>query len=252
MAAQNPPSTSYGTPYEATTEPGNICYRCSAIPWDSPYGPHDTGFVTISESVEVLQVSTCRICRFLARSIMMHKHLHADRYVLCWKNKRYIREDRYLWGSQLESNLASCIALLSNNTSWHPLLTTNRASVMETNFSIESLRPAFLNFENVKKLIRNCESGHTRCRSQGEKRLKGLRLIDCERRVVIDIPKDDRLGHPPFVALSYVWGSTTHRLNSINLDESKSVPKTIQHSILATTSLGYRYLWIDRFVRRGS
>ena len=88
-----------------------------------------------------------------------------------------------------------------------------------------------------------------------------LRVIDVERRLVIDAPPSCE-----FVALSYVWGTVGRDLGSaINVssseldtlknlegkgsDMSKSLPdtlpQTIEDALVVTRNLGQRYLWVD-------
>jgi len=43
-----------------------------------------------------------------------------------------------------------------------------------------------------------------------------------------------------YVTLSYVWGKDS---------SSEEMPLVVRDSITVTKKLGYRYLWVDRYVR---
>jgi hypothetical protein len=88
-----------------------------------------------------------------------------------------------------------------------------------------------------------------------------LRLIDVRSRTIVKAP------HPKglyYLTLSYVWGTEHMELesgmkpvvtNRADIRTTKSgeeatplpqlLPKTIEDAISLTTSLGYRYLWVD-------
>jgi hypothetical protein len=102
--------------------------------------------------------------------------------------------------------------------------------------------PVTVDIERFKKSIRECEEHHKACRIHNDTRksLRNLKVIDCARRAVVAAPEDCR-----FVALSYVWGSV---ITAMRFDMSSKLPQTIEDSIKVTLLLGYRYLWIDRFV----
>jgi hypothetical protein len=54
-----------------------------------------------------------------------------------------------------------------------------------------------------------------------------------------------------YLALSYVWGKSTVLLeddSDLAKDQlPKNLPQTIEDAILTTKSLGYDYLWVDRY-----
>ena len=87
--------------------------------------------------------------------------------------------------------------------------------------------------------IRDCEKTHSdTCTPVPTARLHAIRVIDCTERKVVQMPTDCE-----FVALSYVWGTLEP---SLRLEDA---PATIKDSISVTLALGYRYLWVDRYVR---
>ncbi|KAK8118191.1 uncharacterized protein PG998_006472 [Apiospora kogelbergensis] len=70
-----------------------------------------------------------------------------------------------------------------------------------------------------------------------------LRVIDCSTAQLTAIPP-----HVPYVALSYLWGpATAHDGLSRDKYNFKKAPATIRDAMKATLSLGYTYLWVDRY-----
>lgn len=76
------------------------------------------------------------------------------------------------------------------------------------------------------------------CTEDAQDSLQQLRVIDCGSKTVVLAPVGCQ-----YVALSYVWG----QLNDA-FDDLQDPPKTIADSFHITRLLGYKYLWIDRFV----
>lgn len=67
-----------------------------------------------------------------------------------------------------------------------------------------------------------------------------MKVIDCMKRKIVDAPPDC-----DYIALSYVWGA-----NQACPSPKEKLPQTIEDSITTVLHLGYRYLWVDRYVRK--
>ncbi|KAH7094521.1 heterokaryon incompatibility protein-domain-containing protein [Paraphoma chrysanthemicola] len=67
--------------------------------------------------------------------------------------------------------------------------------------------------------------------------IDGMRLIDCERRLLVDTEPSRTY---EWLALSYVWGGP-------DLSAFPDTPRTITDAIKVTKQLGYRYLWVDQY-----
>lgn len=110
--------------------------------------------------------------------------------------------------------------------------------------------PPYFDPAIAKGWIHFCRKHHyIKCLAQKHASVTNLHLIDCESLVV-------EQGHPqaPYVALSYVWGSSAacdqYSLKSTS-DSTFSLPSilppVILDAITVTKSLGFRYLWVDKF-----
>lgn len=117
-------------------------------------------------------------------------------------------------------------------------MVSNRTAQTE----LQSLTPPFISFSRVKELLNTCAEYHTDCSLPGQNHvISNLRVIDCTTRKVVNAPANCE-----YVALSYVWGST----QSVNDDlASMSVlPRVLEQSIVVASKLGFKFLWIDRYV----
>jgi len=101
-----------------------------------------------------------------------------------------------------------------------------------------------VDFGQAKTWIDACKESHPGCTARCPRVLESLRVIDCVTRSVISAPEDC-----VYIALSYVWGKskTCDAPNSSAVLDQ--VPLSIDNSIEATLMLGYRYLWVDKYVR---
>ena len=106
--------------------------------------------------------------------------------------------------------------------------------------------PAWLDLNNTKRYLQNCLRHHASCKQQREiskSRLSGLRVIDCSTRSIIT-PSGDSL----YVALSYRWGESHSKPHEQQTDMLPAkLPATIEDAILVTRSLGFQYLWVDKY-----
>ena len=95
--------------------------------------------------------------------------------------------------------------------------------------------------------LKVCEENHgPNCQSRGISGLRDLKFIDCD---TCEVVKAD--GSCQFVAISYVWGRSEFNATTTDATQWEHWPLTIQQSIKVTKQLGYRFLWVDRFVRCG-
>ncbi|KID84258.1 Heterokaryon incompatibility [Metarhizium guizhouense ARSEF 977] len=91
------------------------------------------------------------------------------------------------------------------------------------------------------------------------KMVQGLRLVDCTEMRVVAAEEIQAHGQTDYLALSYVWAQTEldsspdapfdTSASSLGPDGRlpESVPLLFADAIAFTSSLGFRYIWIDRF-----
>ncbi|KAK5651658.1 hypothetical protein OQA88_11833 [Cercophora sp. LCS_1] len=73
----------------------------------------------------------------------------------------------------------------------------------------------------------------------------GFQLIDCHSRRIVSLKERGE-----YVTLSYVWGCSSTNTQAQTADPTRlphSLPRVIEDSIRVTATLGFRYLWVDRY-----
>jgi hypothetical protein len=103
--------------------------------------------------------------------------------------------------------------------------------------------PKRIDFVKVRGWLEDCRAAHLSCEPENSHLLLNLKVIDCVNRMVVVAP----IGCS-FVALSYVWGQLP--ADSQVLELPVAFPPTVEDAIVATQKIGYRYLWVDRYVSR--
>ncbi|OCK73737.1 HET-domain-containing protein, partial [Lepidopterella palustris CBS 459.81] len=99
--------------------------------------------------------------------------------------------------------------------------------------------PQKVDYAIIRNWIRHCESTHKApCSEKGSRQFNFLKLINCSTRRL------EQLSHPcAYLALSYVWGQVAQTESNLQL----RLPKTVEDAITVTESLGYKYLWVDKY-----
>lgn len=98
-----------------------------------------------------------------------------------------------------------------------------------------------VDWELVHRLIGECQTSHrTPCILISSGCLRKLRVIDCERHIIVPAPVSCH-----FVALVYAWGE---RAGEISFSLEDEVPRTIEDSIRMNLRLDFGCIWIYRYV----
>jgi len=252
------------------TRSHRICYECAKIPWDTLFGPEirkepEIGWYDeVFHRSKVDQKTECRICRFFAKVLkdcirgtengrrfeISHYYAaglgldlpaaflevehsapeHADYYggvvLACQPTSQVTRKG-------LEKAFSGYLFPRDLPTVKKPLLDPG-----------QTLFPAGVNVALLKSWLDVCIEKHDhQCRPRPIDGLKDLKVIDCEHRRIVPVPPACR-----YAALSYVWGQEDKKVGSTNTREI--IPKTVDDAIEITLSMGYKYLWVDRYVGR--
>jgi Heterokaryon incompatibility protein (HET) len=113
-----------------------------------------------------------------------------------------------------------------------------------------SLSAKSVDFTIVKSWIDICKSSHgSICNSEQSSPFASYTFIDCSSRSIADVS-----GKHEYLALSYVWGRQEDQAPNNSTNRlAETLPQVIEDAIKATLSLGFRYLWVDRYcIRRES
>ncbi|KAJ0120513.1 hypothetical protein J7T55_015242 [Diaporthe amygdali] len=108
---------------------------------------------------------------------------------------------------------------------------------------------AFLDISILKHWLGHCQASHDQCQDHQTRGdyPPGMRLIDCQKRIVIEAGQIDRAVSPSYVALSYVWGGAHHPPIQQDAHLPAALPQVIEDAIAITLATGYRYLWVDQY-----
>jgi hypothetical protein len=210
-----------------------LCDRCTRISWEKPLVLRERICCTLHETAEDLLLSSCRICQIFGRAIIASRYNIAKVDVLidysgtigftCNKVMLYNRTDAADW-PQLHH--VQCE------------LTTADTYILHMSDKLRSV-----DMDLVKHWVRECKDRHVICAPVQQRFLHGIKVIDCSQGQVVQAPEACA-----YVALSYVWGKAQRQVNSVARDVAVGFPRTIEDSIEVTRQLGYRYLWVDRYV----
>ena len=103
-----------------------------------------------------------------------------------------------------------------------------------------------VDFALVRSWLHRCQSEHgSRCQREAQRQPHTIHLIDCRSRRV-----EQASPSTPYCALSYVWGRNSQNESTLQPCSNalpSRLPQTIEDAILVTLSMGYNFLWIDKF-----
>lgn len=240
-------------PYAAedgSLDEDSICHECRQVDWDSlptlaeileqEVSTRRTRTIrTIEESHEQLAASSCKICRILSvvkpRSLDRTECIVGARSLLGFGH----------WTSRCKIT-ALHVCLKDEITRWYTGYSKCLVAIRRDgeDFSSRMITPRSIDYDWLRHLARSCEENHKLCCRRGSLGLvlvSGLKVIEVSSRTVIEAPAECR-----YVALSYVWGKQPDVSLSLHLQWP---PQLIEDAISVTVAMGYKYLWIDKYVR---
>lgn len=225
-----------------------LCPRCSYIDWKKLAAleiPTSMGIpiARIEQSRRELQASDCDVCRALADDTLFPDDESLDVPVgqLIARSSALIHL-KDLIGLRPKLNYRSVkdtvgIALQGNHRGG---LRICIGECVESEIGTVP-RPVEIDLTIIQNWLHSCRSNHSDvCPAAEPGRflerpvLQKLRVIDCHSKAVVRKPPSSM-----YVALSYVWGKVS---------SDTSYPQVVEDGITACVALGYRYLWVDRYV----
>jgi len=218
----------------------HTCGRCSPINFADLKRTKPERFeklITIDDLSQPLTDRHCPTCQILQATIDVHRLRYASA-VVYWKraspNQDFMGRLEFWYHT---GNAGSSLSPEFPHLNVHDDMAIPRPPKTPQ-------PPKRVDFERVKTWVDECKESHPECAARYSKSFKRLRVIDCVTRSVVSAPEDC-----VYVALSYVWGKSKTcdvPSSSALLDQ---LPLTVDNSIDATLMLGYRYLWVDKYVR---
>jgi hypothetical protein len=206
-----------------------LCKPCRAVRWSALARMslfQDHLVYKLRGSPLKLQESDCKLCRFLGTigsgRVSSDDPRDEEAYLDLTLNRSHSTNAKFMtmsFNGGADDKTLITIHSTKDNKKWHPPL----------------IDPEVIDYGMLREIAAQCRLEHSDCRPSSVPQLKGFKVIDCHLREVIAAPADCQ-----YVALSYVWGKHT---------DNGCFPVTIEDSFRVTKSMGYRYLWVDRYVR---
>lgn len=258
-----------------------MCERCRGIPWDDIYLEQENlNFIhNMTESADELSISTCRTCQIFGKVISHDRNPQypepkrrlrvsgvysraieslqrlseissGDKNVL-HSNESMATEQESLdeirhWDTYKDAEAVSLMIEDLRYGLWShgsKTMMLTRQDPLGEESTFRDILPIKLNISRLVSWIDTCEISHDRiCSPAQVNSLKNLQVIDCELKKVVAAPKGSK-----YAALSYVWG-TSGQPTLIQTSALENVPLVIEDAISLVQQMGYRYLWVDRYV----
>lgn len=126
----------------------------------------------------------------------------------------------------------------------HNVLGISKPGGEKYDLEAREIVPNSIDFSFLRDMVQYCGDEHRCCKREASSldNISGLKVIDVTTRTIIQAPEKCE-----YIALSYVWGTGTY--GSSSGDDLERPPRIIEDAMSVTSTLGYRYLWIDRYVR---
>lgn len=254
---------------------GPICNACRAIDFENalqapvselrgeniPFG----STILLDEDVDrFAQASDCPLCQLLASTLCSTEYEWSDPGVQQESSMRPYSLQAFsflrncLWASEDVEDAQDCHILLAprgdmwTNRSYSQFNTEGEDGYVaclpkkrEAGLFVPQIISKTFDHSKAKLWVQNCRNNHGNSCNEYCEAMYGLKAIDCETLRVVQIETGTL-----WVALSYVWG---HDISKVSSDDPhpgtllRGISKTVQDAIKVTKSLGYRFLWVDRY-----
>lgn len=123
------------------------------------------------------------------------------------------------------------------------ILPTTDAAFSDGRLSGRDLRVSSIDYNVIKEWIHFCSVHHRKaCQSSSRTPILGFRVIDCEERTIVPLPNDKE-----YAALSYLWGADSPKQQAVNGAHLNQTFPVIEDAMKAAKSIGFRFLWVDRY-----
>ena len=226
-----------------------LCRRCSAIEWqrwakfEHVRKRHATGRGSLThaiwESHAELKESSCHVCQLFAEikpSVMDNYGGILTPFLATMSfGSDAIKMERSLQ----DSSLLGIKGPNCDNYIMEPcfLAVVNPKASLYSGTELTGVAHTAIDFAWIRDCLKFCNQNHAgTCLRGTTPAISGFRVIDCSNRSVVSAPENCH-----YTALSYVWGLSvsTH---------SNGFSPVVEDSISATLALGFKYLWVDRYV----
>lgn len=237
-------------------EEESICRECRQVDWDSLAAQGEQlqrterplVLRTIEGNHEQLATYSCKICRIL--SVIKPQSLDDTKcFVAAQPFPRFL--DAYAIPSWSPESKTTSIRVCRTDSIYPRGVGDNKCLAVIRRDSLESssrtITPRLINYDWLKRLAQSCKKNHEQsCGPSLLGAVSGLKVIEISSRTVIEAPAECQ-----YVALSYVWGKHPGVIQT-EISHLQNLPPLIEDALLVTIAMGYKYLWVDRYVSRNN
>lgn len=246
MAAQHPSENQTG--HEEF-----LCDDCRAVDWsslptlaaDSLLDNENLEVRSLNATVEELRNSSCKICAVLStikEQFLDGKNCVLKALPLCRSLTYDGHSLSYPSSSPNIPSRCTVLSIFEETDPYNESLGPRGLAVVRLD-ELKSRRIAqtSVDYNNLKHLIKICEGEHKEsCAAGTGPNVLGLEVINTKTQEVIKAPDDCE-----YLALSYVWGKG--EVGSF-FHDIQNAPPVVKDAISVTNTMGYSYLWVDRYV----
>ncbi|KAK7974491.1 hypothetical protein PG989_016339 [Apiospora arundinis] len=233
-----------------------ICRRCRDLDLQKAYDtattwPQRNGFLVCEMPTSSFE-PTCRICEFFGRSCEPTQLRAFPLIPAFMRQTQQATSDssaQFIDHTLLDSYVLARVPKGTSQADYQPGLEgflcwqagTKRPKPL---VEVKEVTIEF-NPEIVQEWLNECQGAHGNCLPHGWL-LWVTKLIDCTNGRAVSVSNLETV--PDYVALSYIWGepNTTSGKPAKEKDRN-ALPQVVKDAILVTKSLGFRYIWVDRY-----
>lgn len=241
----------------STTNYSGICQRCAKIdlkrvlskvwrpdPESTAPGSNHHPILNIDGHEADTWTTSCILCGLL-RAIAPPKELEGMDGVPWWRERQvslYGPDHAVVGAIQSDNNFLGVENVHDSNSRfmYYPIPDAYLCVQNDSAPTVRILDPKKADLGTLQSWVTTCFDLHgISCRGTESDEVPGFRLLD------VRVPHGTRSLHnvggkaPPYVALSYVWSQAPSR--------GDDIPVLIEDAIEVTKSLGFDYIWIDRY-----
>jgi hypothetical protein len=231
-------------------------------------------FIAHLGSMKDMRLRGCRLCTFWADCavkdfedyMQLAGRFELRAFSLSSHNlefKDYIQilkfDSVFLWVVDVNVQTMSFATLQKNGF----IMSTSRLNQNEFQLVHGREKPSHIDFSLPLSWMKYCSANHAKSCGNTSKYSSGaseplpeISVINCEETLktgTLQIVKREPEDH--FAVLSYVWGQSSTRRQTLGLINGEvesnpqfhHLPKVIQDAIIATSKIEMRYLWVDRY-----
>ena len=227
-----------------------LCERCLSIPWQElrKTRPRRTGSSpVIAQTAQALRTSGCPVCRFFADVIISREYMP----MLSGLSRPPYTLENHGAISVGHGNIGLLRFQQHGGGRWsmhrgpHVLVFEKETAIEDS--PSDPVMLGDMPIELISNSISTCDREHSHACIPGPTNvLRNLRVLDCKRKEIVNAPPGCR-----YVALSYVWGRKPADVDFEAPLAQQKFPATVSDSCVVAQKLGYRYLWVDRYVSAG-